>query len=110
VDDCPPIDGLMTIGSPLGVSEVQAFWTGWTRADGFPSAKLQGRWVNVFDRLDMVAGADPRLANDYRLQGADRVEDVEEPNWGNWRHSISKYLQGRRLRTALAEMLELDWP
>jgi len=110
VDDCPPVDGLMTVGSPLGLDEIQDFWTGWTRADGFPKKKLSGRWVNVYDRLDVVSGADPRLASDYRLAGADRVEDIEEENWGTWRHSISKYLQGKQLRTALADMLKIDWP
>jgi len=108
--ECPSIDGLMTIGSPLGLDEVQDFFPKWTRADGFPTERLKGPWVNVFDRLDAVAGADPSIANDYRQNGRAVIEDLEEPNWGEWRHSISKYLQGKKLRTRLAQMLGADWP
>jgi hypothetical protein len=108
--DCPPIDGLMTIGSPLGLDEVQDFFPNWTRADGFPSAKLKGPWVNVFDPLDPVAGGDPHLANDYMRGGQPVVEDLREDNWGTWRHSISKYFQGKLLRGRLATMLGTQWP
>ncbi|PWT82372.1 MAG: hypothetical protein C5B57_08780 [Blastocatellia bacterium] len=103
--ECPVVDGLMTIGSPLGLDEVQDFFPDWTRADGFPSVKLNGPWVNMFDPLDVVCGADPGLANDYERQGKPVVEDIREDNWGTWRHSISKYLQGKKLRRRLAEML-----
>lgn len=107
--DCPAIDGLMTIGSPLGLDEVQDFFPKWTRTDGFPSHKLKGPWVNVFDPLDVVAGADPYLANDYMRGGLPVVEDLREDNWGTWRHSISKYLQGSKLRRRLADMLGAEW-
>jgi len=103
--DCPAVDGLMTIGSPLGIDEVQDFFPAWTRNDGFPSAKLNGPWVNVYDPLDVVCGADPHLANDYRRGGMTVVEDLRQDNWGTWRHSISKYFQGKNLRTRLATML-----
>ncbi len=108
--DCPVIEGLMTIGSPLGLDEVQDFFPAWKRSDGFPSAKLHGSWVNVFDPLDVVAGADPHLANDFQQRGNLVVEDVREDNWGTWRHSISKYLQGSLLRSHLARMIKVDWP
>ena len=29
--ECPPIDGLVTVGSPLGLDEVQDFFPGWSR-------------------------------------------------------------------------------
>ena len=103
--DCPAVDGLMTIGSPLGLDEVQDFFPAWSRADGFPSEKLRGPWVNVFDPLDVVCGADPHLGNDYMRGGQKTVEDLREDNWGTWRHSISKYLQGKQLRKRLSEML-----
>jgi hypothetical protein len=108
--ECPTIDGLVTIGSPLGLDEVQDFFPKWTRENGFPTDRLKGPWVNVFDRLDAVAGADPSIANDYRQNGRAVIEDLEEPNWGEWRHSISKYLQGKKLRTRLAQMLGAGWP
>jgi hypothetical protein len=107
--DCPIVDGFMTIGSPLGVDEVQDFFPAWTRNDGFPAAKLAGPWVNVFDPLDPIAALDPYLANDYRRAGKAVVEDLREDNWGTWRHSISKYLQGPQLRRRLAGMLKVEW-
>jgi hypothetical protein len=78
--------------------------------DGFPSAKLKGRWVNVYDPLDVIAGFDPHLSGDFKRAGQPAVDDIREDNWGTWRHSISKYLQGRLLRSQLADMLGVSWP
>jgi hypothetical protein len=105
VDDCPKVDGLMAIGSPLGLDEVQDFFPKWSRADGFPSAKLEGRWVNIFDPLDVVSAADPYLGDDYQRDSRVVVEDVTVQNPGTWRHSISKYLQRSELRSRLTEMV-----
>ena len=102
------VDGLITVGSPLGLDEVQDFFEGWTREDGFPAGKLQGRWVNVYDPLDVVAALDPRIANDFKRAGDPVIEDLREDTWGTWRHSISKYLQRPKLRAMLARMLEVD--
>jgi hypothetical protein len=110
VAGCPPLDGLITIGSPLGLDEVQDFYPSWSRDDGFPSETLQGPWVNVYDPLDVVAGLQPRLAPDFRRRGDPVVDDVREDNWGTWRHSISKYLQGRSLRGHVSRLLSMDWP
>jgi hypothetical protein len=111
VADCPPVDGLMTIGSPLGLDDVQdGLRPEWSRANGFPGDRLRGRWVNVYDPLDPVAGFDPDLANDYERDGASVVDDLREPNWGRWRHSISKYFAGVGLRARLAELLGVDDP
>ena len=108
VDDTPRVDGLVTIGSPLGLDEIQdAFAPEWTRDDGFPSEKLNGAWWNVFDRLDPVAGLDPDLADDYRRGGTESLNDVSEANFGRWRHSISKYMGQPKLRSALSELLDL---
>jgi hypothetical protein len=104
VPDCPPIDGFMTIGSPLGVDEVQDRLV-WTRANGFP-ATLRGDWVNVFDAFDPVARLDPRLANDFRKSGKEAVIDVQEENWGTWRHSATKYLKGPMLRAHLRRLCD----
>jgi pimeloyl-ACP methyl ester carboxylesterase len=104
--DCPTIGGLITIGSPLGLDEVQDFFPGWTRQNGFPAEKLKGTWVNIYDPLDPVVGLDPLFANDYRQGGAAVVLDVREDSWGTWRHSVSKYLQGQLLRQHLRKMLE----
>lgn len=109
VAGAPVVDGLMTIGSPLGLDEIQdKLRPEWSRDEGFPHEKVRGRWVNVYDRLDPVAGFDPNFANDYRRGGQKVVEDVNEQNSGSWRHNISKYLGGAQLRARLREMLDLD--
>ncbi len=108
VPDCPRVDALMTVGSPLGLDEVQdKLQPGWSRDDGFPASKLGDSWANVFDRLDVVAGFDPKIANDYRKSGAKLVNDINEQNWGTWRHNISNYLSGSKLRGSLEAMLDL---
>jgi pimeloyl-ACP methyl ester carboxylesterase len=107
VDEAPVCDGLVTLGSPLGLDEVRdRLDPGWSRWDGFPAAKVDRSWVNVFDRLDPVCGFDPVLANDYRREGRPVVSDVDEPNWGIWRHSIGKYFRGSRLRKSLVALLD----
>jgi hypothetical protein len=108
IPECPRVDGLMTIGSPLGLDEVQdKLQPGWTRQDGFPHERMPGRWVNVYDRFDPVAGFDPNVANDYRRGDSAVVHDINEQNSGKWRHNISKYLGGPKLRGALRELLGL---
>ena len=105
---CPPVDTLFTLGSPLGVKEVQdeLVAQGQDRVD-FPATTLR-RWINVYDPLDPVCGADPRFANDYQQVDGKHVEDVRESNWGSWRHTITHYFAGKELRTRLAEALEVQ--
>ena len=108
VPDCPKIDGLLTIGSPLGLEEIQQKMTPeWTRANGFPSDKLSGSWINVYDALDPVAGFDPKISNDYLKSLLPVIEDIHEPNFGTWRHDITKYLAGPKLRDRLRNLLHL---
>jgi hypothetical protein len=108
VGDAPAVDGLMTVGSPLGLDEIQdKLQPEWSRADGFPLPRLRGRWVNVFDHLDPVAAFDPRLANDYRQGGREVVDDLNENNYGAWRHDIGKYMAGAGLRGKLRQLLGL---
>ena len=108
VAGCSTIDGLITIGSPLGLDEVQdQLRPGWTRNDGFPGTTLAGKWFNLFDHLDPVCGLDPHLANDYRRSGADTVEDIVVQNDGVWRHSATKYLGQPRFTAALRQLLQL---
>ncbi len=107
VPDCPAVDGLMTIGSPLGIDEIQdKFAPKWTRENGFPE-KLNGPWLNIYDSLDPVTGFDGNIANDYKLDGKEIIEVINEQNWGAWRHNITNYLSGPKLRTALKKMLSL---
>lgn len=105
--DCPAIDGLMTVGSPLGIDEVQdKLAPEWSRQNGFPE-KLRGPWINVYDYLDPVTGFDGNIANDYRRNGDDIIEVINEQNWGLWRHNITNYFSKPRLRGALKRMLDL---
>jgi hypothetical protein len=106
VPDCPGVNGFLTIGSPLGLDVVQdRLLPEWTPRDGFPSARLRGRWVNVYDGLDPVAGFDALLADDFQRDGVVAIDDIEEPNSGGWRHSIVKYLAGPRLSGELQRLL-----
>jgi pimeloyl-ACP methyl ester carboxylesterase len=106
VPDCPKVDWLYTIGSPLGIDEIQdGFVPAWTREDGYPHEKLTQGWINIYDPLDVVARLDPNLANDYQRSENAVVRDIAESNWGAWRHSISKYLQGKELRSTLRQAL-----
>jgi len=108
VAGAPVVDGFMTIGGPLGLDEVQdKLKPEWSRNDGYPSEKVRGRWINIYDKLDPVAGFDPLFANDYRRGGESKVEDVNEQNYGSWRHDITKYMRGPKLRQALRELLDL---
>jgi hypothetical protein len=109
VGAAPKVDGLMTIGSPLGLDEIQdKLRPEWSRPDGFPVDKVRGGWVNVYDSFDPVAGFDPKLANDYRRGGANAVDDVNEQSHGAWRHDIGKYLSGSQLRDKLRGLLGLE--
>jgi hypothetical protein len=106
VPDCPKIDWLLTVGSPLGIDEIQdGFSPLWTSDNGYPSEKLLRGWINIFDPLDIVARLDPYLANDYLQASHPVIRDIVESNWGVSRHSISKYLQGKELRRAVRQAL-----
>lgn len=106
VDDCPAIDTLITLGSPLGLDSVQENLKpkGAKRVD-YP-AKVKRAWINVYDKLDPVVGFDPKFANDYKLAGKSVIKDINEQNWGKWRHNIVKYLSGPLLRAQLREALK----
>jgi predicted alpha/beta hydrolase family esterase len=106
VPECPQVDGLITIGSPLGRREIpDELQPDWSADDGFPSDRLRGPWINVFDHFDPVVGVLPHLTRLYRRSGEDAVVDVNEQNWGKWRHNISKYLRGPQLRENLVQLL-----
>ena len=108
VAECPQIDALMTIGSPLGIDEIQDMMKPeWTRDDGYPSLKVDSGWTNVYDSLDVVSRLDPVIANDYRRSGTEVIADVEVENSGLWRHDISQYLRRPGVQEALALQLGL---
>ncbi len=105
---CPQVDGLITIGSPLGLDEVQdQMQPGWNRDNGFPHERLGDRWFNLFDRLDPVCGFDPSLNDDYRRGGAATVLDQAVGNPGAWRHSATKYMRQPGFVQALRSLLKV---
>ena len=107
--DAPPVDGLLTLGSPLGLTEVQhCLKPVWTRHAGWPTARLgTNRWCNVSDALDPVCGGPPawKIAGDFMDAGQERVLDLPATNEGLWRHSAVKYLRQQVLRNELRAML-----
>jgi hypothetical protein len=104
-ETCPQVDTLFTLGSPLGIKEVEDELLATDRKNvDFPAATLR-RWVNVYDPLDVVCGADPKLSNDYEEVDGRSIEDVKESNWGSWRHTITHYFAGKRFRSLLGEVI-----
>jgi len=68
--------------------------------------KIRRAWINVYDKYDPVVGFDPKFANDYKRDGKVAVKDINEQNWGKWRHNIVKYLSGPLLRAQMREALK----
>jgi hypothetical protein len=109
VTDCPPVDGLLTIGSPLGFDEIiDRLEPEWTPDGGFPSERVGGAWTNVYDPFDIVAAFHPRLAGRFLRDGGKVLSDVMVWNKGTWRHGISNYFARPKLRDALEELLRPD--
>jgi len=104
--DCPPVDTLFTLGSPLGVTEVQEQLVAKDK-DRVDFPPLLGRWINVYDPLDPVCGVDPRF-NDYAPFEGRAVEDVKESNWGSWRHTITHYFAGPKFRALFAQAIGVE--
>lgn len=96
----------VTIGSPLGMDEVQDVLRGRSNPKGpLPVPECVERWVNVADRRDPVA-ADPKLANDYK--GKTAIED--QSAWGlnpdsSNPHSASGYLSTETVRLAVRSVV-----
>jgi hypothetical protein len=106
VAECPVVDAFVTMGSPLGIDEIQdKLRPEWTQDDGFPSARVSGKWINYFDRIDPVSRLDPYLASDYRRNAEMVVEDVAQHNGGWWTHDVTRYLSGREVTSSIAALL-----
>ena len=106
VEDCPAIDTLITLGSPLGLDSVQENLKPKDAKRVDYPVKVKRAWINVYDKLDPVVGFDPKFANDYKLAGKAVIKDINEQNWGKWRHNIVKYLSGPRLRAEMRDALK----
>ncbi|MEO9822878.1 MAG: hypothetical protein ABJF50_00475 [Paracoccaceae bacterium] len=109
VPECPKIQSLITVGSPLGMTEMQdKLDPGYSRDDGFAREKIASAWYNVYDPVDVVSRADPKLSNDYLEHGKRRIEDIRQSNGGAWTHGMLKYSKQAGLReTIRAELMKL---
>jgi hypothetical protein len=106
VEDCRAVDAFVTIGSPLGLSEVQdRLGPGYSPSEGFPTQKLGGDWANLADHFDPICGLDPKIAADYRRGGAAVVTDKIVRNQGWWRHAVVQYLARTEVRAAVRASL-----
>ncbi|MGE5160917.1 MAG: S8 family serine peptidase, partial [Betaproteobacteria bacterium] len=91
----------VTIGSPLGIDEVQDV----LKSIGGPLRvpECVARWVNVAERLDPVA-LDPELEGEFARNGRGvQVEDVavRNPDWQTNPHSSTGYLATDAVRAAV---------
>lgn len=107
VPECGKVDALVTLGTPLGLSEVQdGFGKSWKKAAAYPAKTLGAdRWVNFYDRLDVVCAASPKLAGDYRNDGATVIDDQRITNVGRWRHAVREYFARDEIRRRLKQLL-----
>lgn len=102
------VDLFVTIGSPLGLQEVQdqlKVFTNQTKGLAVPA--VVKRWVNVADPLDPVC-ADKRLASDYAATDGVRIEDFVRWNADSPRdpHSGSGYLSLPAVREPVREAVD----
>lgn len=106
VEACRRISGFVTMGSPLGIDEIQdGLSPGYSRRNGFPMKTPH--WTNIYDPLDLICAPDPELSNDFERSGVAAVSDVCVTNAGSWRHDVDEYLRRSQTHSALREMLSL---
>jgi subtilisin family serine protease len=88
----------VTIGSPLGLDEVQAIFRQWT-GGSLPFPPCVGRWVNVADRLDPVA-LDTDITNEFDrpIENHDGFINPDSPRHP---HSATGYLRTQPVRDAV---------
>jgi subtilisin family serine protease len=93
---------LVTIGSPLGLEEVQDVFKQWVGKSPLPVPACVDRWVNVADRLDPVA-LDSDISNDF----AGGIENHRgfglNPDSPRHPHSGSGYLRTAPVRDAVRQ-------
>ena len=90
-----------TLGSPLGIQEVQDVLAGWHGAPLKAPACVK-EWFNAADLWDMVA-ADPTLKDDYKNNGI--ITDLEERHLNVHAsrdpHSATGYLSSKKVRDVI---------
>lgn len=94
------IRGLITIGSPLGVSAVQRQLL---PPAVYPKG-LKGKWVNIFDPKDIVA-LNPLNRRNFRVDP--EIVNHEVDNHSDNRHKIKEYLSNPLIALELLKMLQI---
>lgn len=99
---------LVTIGSPLGVTEVQDQLKNLLGTKKLAVPAVIDRWVNVADRFDPVA-LDANISNDFAPAGAIRIEDfrVTNPDGPQHPHSATGYLRTDPVRKNVREVVDV---
>lgn len=99
----------VTIGSPLGITEIQDQMKPLTGQKRLAVPDCVKRWLNVADLLDPVA-LDKRISNDYAKSVHDVAiedEEVENPDGPQHPHSGSGYLRTEAVRTAVSDAVDM---
>ena len=98
---------LLTIGSPLGMAEVQDVMKAWMPGQKFLVPECVDRWVNVADTLDIVA-IDGDLSDDFAPNS--RAVSIENHNGPGINtdgpfhsHSATGYLESDAVRTPVRQ-------
>jgi len=93
----------VTIGSPLGLQEVQDVLRQWT-GGRLPFPPCVGRWFNAADRLDPVA-ADNDISNDFegKIENFSKIGLNEDSPWHP--HSGTGYLRTSVVRAHVRDVL-----
>jgi subtilisin family serine protease len=99
------VDLFVTIGSPLGIQEVQDQLKRITGQNRLAIPRCVGRWLNVADPLDPVA-LDKRLGGEYRGNVELKDMHVVNPDSPRHPHSGSGYLRTNVVRDAVAKSVE----
>jgi subtilisin family serine protease len=95
----------VTIGSPLGLREVQDVLRQWA-GKRLPFPACVDKWVNVADRLDPVA-FDTDISNDFegRIENHSGIALNEDSPWHP--HSATGYLRTKAVRSAVLDAVGL---
>lgn len=102
------LDALVTIGSPLGIQEVQDFLM---PNDPLKVPSVVKRWSNFADPIDPVA-FDKNLAGDFDSNGLIEDEVIFNSNtrlqWGFNPHSAVGYLAHPKVRRLVNDAMRMD--
>lgn len=100
----------LTIGSPLGLAEVQDVFKKWTGTKRLPVPPCVGHWVNVADRFDPVA-LDSNLSDDFIPKKAISNHRRFGLNEDSPRHphSATGYLSTPEVRQAVRARVPADF-